>query len=206
MDALRFVLIAALLARPAAAEARQRPDPVAQWRSIVAEASARFGVPVDWIERVIRAESGGLTTIGDKPIRSRAGAIGLMQVMPATWATMRASYHLGTDPDDPHDNIVAGTAFLRLMYDRFGYPGLFAAYNAGPGRYAAFLAGRSRLPTETVAYLSGVTGGHSTAAVTIATPAPQLLFVLRRDLSEQQSPPTSPAENDGLFAIRKGIP
>ena len=205
MGALRFVLIAPLLACAAKAEARPTADPVAIWRSIVAEASGRFGVPADWIERVIRAESGGLTTIGGKPTRSRAGAIGLMQIMPATWATMRVSYHLGTNPDDPHDNIVAGTAFLRLMYDRFGYPGLFAAYNAGPGRYAAFLAGRSRLPAETVAYLSGVTGGRSTAAVTIATPPRQLLFVLRRDLAEQQPPPT-PVENGGLFAIRKGIP
>lgn len=42
--------------------------------------------------------------------------------------------------------VLAGTAYLRLMYDRFGYPGLFAAYDAGPARYALVLAGRRQLP------------------------------------------------------------
>lgn len=153
MGSLKGIVATVLLSVAAPVEAGQASDPVARWQPIVAEASSRFGVPVDWIERVIRAESRGLTTLGGHPIRSKAGAIGLMQIMPATWTAMRASYRLGTDPDDPHDNIVAGTAFLRLMYDRFGYPGLFAAYNAGPTRYAAYLAGRSRLPAETVAYL-----------------------------------------------------
>src|SRR5689334_17532186 len=62
------------------------------------------------------------------PDRSRAGAMGLMQLMPATWRAMRASLGLGQDPHDPRDNILAGTFYLRAMYDRFGYPGLFAAY------------------------------------------------------------------------------
>jgi soluble lytic murein transglycosylase-like protein len=48
---------------------------------------------------------------------------------------MRGRLGLGTNPHDPRDNILAGTLYLRLMYDRFGYPGLFGAYNAGPGRY-----------------------------------------------------------------------
>lgn len=65
---------------------------------------------------------------------------------------------------------------------------------------------RSRLPAETVAYLSGVTGRRSAAAVIVATAPRQLLFVLRHDLAEQQPPPTSSAENDGMFAIRKGVP
>lgn len=206
MAAVRLVIATALLIAAAPTEARPGHDPVDRWRPIVAEASARFGVPIDWIERVIRAESGGLTTLDGRPIRSRADAIGLMQIMPATWATMRASYRLGANPDDPHDNIIAGTAFLRQMYDRFGYPGLFAAYNAGPTRYAAYLAGRSRLPTETVAYLNGVTGGRSAATVTASTPPRELLFALRRDLPEQESPSSSPVGSDGLFAIRKRIP
>ena len=41
---------------------------------------------------------------------------------------MRTSCGLGPDPYDPHDNIIAGAAYLRAMYDRFGYPGLFVAY------------------------------------------------------------------------------
>src|SRR5690606_6256971 len=150
---IRVVAIVALLtAAPAEAGAIDR------WRPIVAEASARFGIPAAWIERVIEAESGGRTTLRGRPIRSRAGAIGLMQLMPGTWAEMRARLGLGSDPDDPRDNILAGTFYLRLMYERFGYPGLFAAYNAGPGRYAAYLTGRQSLPAETIAYLATVGG------------------------------------------------
>lgn len=61
-------------------------------------------------------------------------------------------YDLGNDPYDPHDNILAGTAYLRELRDRYGAPGLFAAYNAGPARYDERLAGRP-LPVETEAYL-----------------------------------------------------
>jgi hypothetical protein len=135
-------------------------DPVDRWSGYVAEASARFGIPASWITRVIRAESGGRTMFDGSPIVSRAGAIGLMQLMPATWAEMRAALKLGADAKNPHDNIMAGTYYLRLMYDRFGYPGLFGAYNAGPARYAAWLAGQGSLPSETRAYLANVAGDH----------------------------------------------
>src|SRR3546814_7797521 len=123
---------------------------VSDGRSYTAEAWARFGGPVEWIEAVMQAESGGQTRLRGRPIRSSAGAMGLMQLMPGTWADMRARLGLGYDPDDPRDNILAGTFYLRLMYEQFGYPGLFAAYNAGPGRYAQHLAGRRALPDETV--------------------------------------------------------
>lgn len=133
-----------------------RAETVADWQPYIREASQRFGVQAVWIERVMRAESGGRTRHHGRPIRSSAGAMGLMQIMPATWIEMRARLGLGTNPDDPRDNILAGTFYLRLMYDRFGYPGLFAAYNAGPARYADYLAGRSILPPETVGYLASV--------------------------------------------------
>jgi soluble lytic murein transglycosylase-like protein len=103
------------------------------------EASGRFGVPESWIRRVIRAESGGRTMMNGRPIVSHAGAMGLMQLMPGTWREMRAALRLGHDPHYPRDNILAGTAYLRAMYERFGYPGLFGAYNAGPARFAEHL-------------------------------------------------------------------
>src|SRR5436309_1636585 len=109
---------------------------VERWRRYIAEASQRFGVPQAWIAAVMQAESAGQTHLNGRPITSHAGAMGLMQVMPGTWAAMRQQHRLGPDPHDPRDNIMAGTAYLRAMYDRFGYPGLFAAYNAGPGRFA----------------------------------------------------------------------
>jgi soluble lytic murein transglycosylase-like protein len=163
-------------------------DPLARWRSYIAEASARFGVPAAWIERVIRAESAGQTQFRGRPITSRAGAKGLMQLMPATWAAMRAHLGLGADPYDPRDNILAGTCYLRLMYDRFGYPGLFAAYNAGPARYADHLAGGRMLPAETRAYLASVSGASSRqAGAGVPVPVNAIFFALRSASSGSNS-------------------
>jgi soluble lytic murein transglycosylase-like protein len=150
---LKLALAGAALVWPAVAIAH----PIERWTSEIAEASARFAVPEAWIRRVMRAESGGEMRLRGRPVVSRAGAMGLMQLMPATWREMRAHLGLGADPFEPHDNILAGAAYLRRMYDRFGYPGLFAAYNAGPARYAAALSGRRTLPAETRAYVERVT-------------------------------------------------
>ena len=195
--ALAFAL---LVATPAAADPSES-DPVSRWRAEIAEASARFDVPVAWIERVMRAESGGQTMLRGRPIISRAGAMGLMQLMPATWAAMRAALGLGLDPHSPRDNILAGAAYLRAMYDRFGYPGLFAAYNAGPGRYAAYLASGRPLPGETRAYLATITG---TATGTPSGPPPSLremqpptLFVALRTGGARLDPsPTSSSSGE----------
>lgn len=159
MAALRTAILAFALMWAAPAVA----DPLDHWVAPVAEAALRFGVPVEWIRRVMRAESAGRTTLNGRPIVSRAGAMGLMQLMPGTWREMRALLGLGPDPHDPRDNILAGTAYLRMMYDRFGYPGLFAAYNAGPARYSQHLATGRRLPRETVAYVAYVAGSGASA-------------------------------------------
>jgi soluble lytic murein transglycosylase-like protein len=127
---------------------------VERWRLVMAEASRRFGVPQAWIAAVMQAESRGQTHWKGRPITSVAGAMGLMQLMPGTWEAMRRRHGLGPDPHDPRDNILAGTAYLRAMYDRFGYPGLFAAYNAGPGRYADHLRTGRSLPSETRGYIA----------------------------------------------------
>jgi hypothetical protein len=82
--------------------------------------------------------------------------MGLMQVVPGTYAGLRDRYGLGGDPYDPHDNIMAGAAYIREMYDRFGAPGFLAAYNAGPSRLDAYLNDGQPLPGETVAYLENV--------------------------------------------------
>ena len=197
------LVVALLVATPAAADP-PRTDPVSRWQAEIAEASARFGMPVAWIERVMRAESGGQTMLDGRPITSHAGAMGLMQLMPATWAAMRAAHHLGRNPHDPHDNILAGTAYLRAMYERFGYPGLFAAYNAGPGRYAAHLATGQTLPTETRAYLAQVSGTPSVSLPSLPQRPPPALFVALRtsNTSVGPSPSRAPDEPpDTLFAI-----
>ena len=152
MDPLKSFAIAAALV----ASTPSGADPIDQWNRNIAEASARFKIPRQWIRRVIRAESDGQTMLDGRPIVSHAGAMGLMQLMPGTWAEMSSALRLGSDPFNPHDNIIAGTAYLRSMYDRFGYPGLFAAYNVGPTRYSAFLSGAGALPAETRAYVASI--------------------------------------------------
>jgi soluble lytic murein transglycosylase-like protein len=124
-----------------------------RWQQHIAEASRRFRIPEAWIRAVIKAESGGQTMRNGRPITSSAGALGLMQVMPDTWSELRNQLGLDSDPHDPRANILAGTAYLRAMYDRFGYPGLFAAYNAGPARYQEHLRTGKPLPAETRAYM-----------------------------------------------------
>ena len=163
-------------------------DSVSRWQPYISEASQRFGIPEDWIVRVMRAESGCQTVRNGRPIRSRVGAMGLMQIMPGTWAGLTARYSLGTNPDDPRANILGGTAYLREMYDRFGYPGLFAAYNAGPASYASTLAGRSRLPRETIAYVASITGSASSTHSTPLKPA--LHTQNDAQLAQLSSPPT----------------
>ncbi|KRB82875.1 lytic transglycosylase [Sphingomonas sp. Root710] len=188
---------AALLAElPASAER------VADWRPYITEASLRFGLPASWIERVMRAESNGQTRLNGRPIRSRAGAMGLMQLMPGTWAAMRQRIDLGDDPDDPRDNILAGSFYLRQMYDRFGYPGLFAAYNAGPGRYAAHLATGGALPGETATYLRTV-GGVPPAAGGRAIETPRETLFAVRYPAPRQSESSAPAPSPpSLFVVR----
>jgi len=127
-----------------------------RWDGIITEASQRFHVPKDWIRAVMRQESGGRTMLGEGvPIVSRSGAIGLMQVLPGTYVEMAEQHKLGDNPFVPRDNIMAGAAYLRWLHHKYGYPAMFAAYNAGPGRLEDHLKGAS-LPAETRAYVGGI--------------------------------------------------
>ena len=123
-----------------------RSDP---WGPYIREAAARYGVPEQWVRAVMRQESDG-----QEQAVSSAGAMGLLQLMPATYDDLRERYGLSADPFDPHNNILAGTAYIREMYDRYGAPGFLAAYNAGPARLDRYLAGTSALPGETVNYVA----------------------------------------------------
>jgi len=126
------------------------------WGPYIQEASERFNVPELWIREVMRQESGGRQFINGKPTTSPKGAAGLMQVMPATYAELRYKYDLGDDRYDPRNNILAGTAYIREMYDLYGYPAFLAAYNAGPGRLERHLFDGTPLPAETTNYLASV--------------------------------------------------
>jgi D-alanyl-D-alanine carboxypeptidase len=140
------------------------------WGPYIREAAQRYDLSEQWIRAVMRQESGGQQYHGGALTTSSSGAIGLMQVMPETYAALRIRYGLGPDPYYPRDNILGGTAYLRELYDRFGSPAFLAAYNAGPKRASDLLTTGRPLPAETVAYVAAI-GPQIGAAGTVSTGA-----------------------------------
>lgn len=127
---------------------------IAYWEPQIQKASKRFNVPPEWIREVMRIESGGRATWkGGQLITSSAGAQGLMQVMPGTYEELRQKHGLGRDAYDPENNIMAGTAYIRELYEMYGSPGFLGAYNAGPGRYRQYVEDGRSLPPETRRYM-----------------------------------------------------
>ena len=105
---------------------------------LVQQTAKKYGVPVNLVRAVIGKESGQLQSKGtpaenywsaDHGVRSPVGAIGLMQLMPAT------AQGLGVDPTDVGQNIEGGVKYLKQQLDAFGgdQTKALAAYNAGPG-------------------------------------------------------------------------
>lgn len=163
----------------------------------IAEAAQRFELPSVWIRAVMHVESDS-----DPRALSPKGAIGLMQIMPETWAELRVRYRLGDDPYDPHDNIVAGAAYIRELFDRYGSPQWIVAYNAGPGRYEEALKGR-QLPPETRAYVAAlapiISGSETTGAVVVASADPlswtRAPLFIEQPLSKTTVPPVQSDEH-----------
>lgn len=189
-------------ARPAASSSAD------QIGATITEASRRFGIPESWIRSVMHVESRGRSRAV-----SHAGAMGLMQVMPATYAGLRIRHRLGRDPFDIRDNILAGTAYLREMYDRYGSPGFLAAYNAGPGRWEQYVRRGRPLPRETrnylarLAHITGFGAGPVLADLAIserASPLTAALFVstesLPQDGPSAQSSQFDRPSGDTLYA------
>ena len=154
-----FLECASAYAEPASAETSRLRAAGDSYAAHIAEASHRFGIPEHWIRAVMDLESDG-----NPNAVSVTGAMGLMQVMPDTWEELSRRYGLSADLFEPRNNILAGSAYLREMFDRYGdITGMLAAYNAGPVRYDAYLEACRDLPSETrtyVARLAPVLGGH----------------------------------------------
>ena len=150
---------------------------------------------------------------GDRRAVSPKGAMGLMQLMPETWAALRARYGLGRDAFDPHDNILAGAAFLREMHDRYGSPGFLAAYNAGPGRYEDYRDRHRPLPPETVAYVAAlvpfVGDGATDGPVLVAASDPSSwtqapLFIMRSASAEPVDRAAAKQPSNDCAGCRRG--
>ncbi|MDV3458229.1 lytic transglycosylase domain-containing protein [Sphingomonas sp. HF-S4] len=223
--ALACAVAAGGFARDASAQSRPLAahcGPAITLADAIARASARFAISQGLIHSVIAAESNFMVRAV-----SPKGAMGLMQLMPGTWAELRLRYALGADPFDPCDNITAGTAYLRELLDRYGDPGFLAAYNAGPGRYEAYLRGARRLPAETLAYVARLSSAPlgDVAVQSPVAPDPDAwmrgdLFVGRVESASEpvghapSAPPAAPNEKsearpsrspaDAIFVARTG--
>lgn len=170
-----------------------------------AEAAARARLPVEIVLRVMRAESGG-----DAHAVSPRGAIGCMQIMPATWNDLTRRYRLGRDPFDARMNMNGGALYLAELVAQFGTPGAYSAYNAGPGRYRRYVAGGVPLPAETVAYTARLAGSAPNAAAVPVAPRWQeaALFIARPTPSPAASASVADADQlpvrrapGGLFPL-----
>lgn len=186
-------------AEPAVAAQPPNASAADPYASFVHEAANRFGVPASWIGAVMAMESGG-----EVLALSPQGAMGLMQIMPDTWAGLRVRHGLGADPYEPRDNILAGAAYLREMHDRYGSPGFLAAYNAGPARYDQYLVTGRELPAETELYVAML------APLIGAGQANDEVTVRRRAVSWQDSPlfaaydQSNPAATSSTFRATLG--
>jgi hypothetical protein len=152
-----------------------------RWQPLVQEASKKFGMPAAWIRVVIQMESGGRTMIAEnKPITSKVGAVGLMQLMPDTYKDMQKQYKLGGNPFNPHDNIIAGAAYLKWLHGKYGFPAMFVAYNDGPGNLEAKQTKGRALPEETRNYVNKICATLGVAAPTIGSGSSRSMVKLTR--------------------------
>lgn len=116
-----------------------------QLRTAFDFAASAFDLPRGLLERVAYQESRFRTSV-----RSTAGALGIMQLMPDTAA------ELMVDPLKPSEAIYGAAKYLRRLFDRFGsWTAALAAYNWGPGNVASY--GLDSLPAETRAYVRAIT-------------------------------------------------
>jgi hypothetical protein len=132
--------------------------------------------------------------------------MGLMQVMPDTYQEMRRAHGLGPDPHDPRHNILAGTAYLRAMYDRYGHPGLFAAYNAGPERYGEYLRDGRPLPAETRAFLATIAQIDPGSSPSPSVASGTRLFFTLRTAADASSNPGRMSESSALLVLLTTVP
>ena len=155
---LCLCLILLFFAQQAALRARRERA----YLPTVSAAAAEYHVPAAMILAVIDTES------DFRPDAvSSAGAVGLMQIMPETFAWMMEENMIGPVANDalfdPETNIRCGACYLAYLFERFGaWPEALAAYNAGEGRVSEWLRDETlsrdgtltRIPfPETAAYV-----------------------------------------------------
>jgi soluble lytic murein transglycosylase-like protein len=124
------------------------PVTAAAMKPIIDREATKNKVDAGLVRAVVEAES-AYSPCAVSPV----GAMGLMQLMPATAESLQV-----TDPYDPSQNITAGTQYLKQMLERYGgdIAKALAAYNAGPARVDA-AGGVPPIP-ETQEYVRKIMG------------------------------------------------
>ena len=140
-----------------AAQEASTPKGNHKYEAAVLEEAKRQGVDPALALHVLYKETGNLKD--PESARSKAGAIGIMQLMPKT------AEGLGVNPMDPMDNIRGGITYLKQMYNKYQDPRMAAAaYNAGPGNVDKAMRRQGGLDTlsgETRNYIAGLAQGGS---------------------------------------------
>lgn len=131
--------------------------PVTDYDPIVEAAAREWNVDPHWVRAIMQRESAGQKMDAQgRPIRSSAGAGGLMQLMPGTARDLGVE-----DVDNVVQNIYGGAKYLSQMLDKFGNPVYAtAAYNAGPQRVQDWLDGKAPLPAETQGFVPNVASAY----------------------------------------------
>jgi hypothetical protein len=171
-----------------------------KYEDMVIKEATRQGVDPKLAVHVLYKETGNLKD--PENARSKAGALGVMQLMPGT------AKELGVNPLDPMENIQGGISYLKKMYTKYQDPSLAAAaYNAGPGRVDRALrseGGLGNLPRETKNYMVGLASGgevkHFQYGGTMGgfeDLPPDENFVPRPDLSDVIDPVTGQTSFSG---------
>ena len=187
---MRPLLVLLALTTPALAAEAPAPGSLC---GALATAAAKKGLPAPFFTRLIWQESRF-----DPGARSPAGAQGVAQFMPAT-----ASDRGLRDPFDVTSALDASASYLSDLRAQFGNLGLAAAaYNAGPGRVGAWIAGTASLPAETIAYVEIVTGHsvfawHSPGAAPVLDPEPGFSCVAFTQGAGRRPAPAGDAEAGG---------
>src|SRR5215510_6934849 len=121
---------------------------------LVESAAHANGLPAEFFTRLIWQESRFRPTAVGPRTRSGKHALGIAQFMPGTAAERNL-----LDPFNPIEALPKAAEFLKDLRGQFGNLGLAAAaYNAGPGRVRAWMAGTGPMPAQTRAYVRAVTG------------------------------------------------
>jgi hypothetical protein len=123
------------------------PKSAAPYLEAITQAEQANNLPPTLLARVLYQESRFRPEIINGTVKSKAGAIGIAQIVP--------KWHPGVNPYNPTESIAYAAGYLRQLFNQFGsWDKALAAYNWGPGNLKA--AGLDRAPAETRDYVAQI--------------------------------------------------